>query len=296
MGECPICEATITEEVVGLPDEDLTIDENASTHEVQGPQIYDPKIDFEINDVFLIYVDGRLIKSVSFSSSIREEIDEDILSGMLTAVKSFVGDSFKEESGGLKTLQYGKMTIFLERGVAMYLALVFRGLPPNDLRKRMRTTLIELWKKYINYLKVWDGSYDGLDTIGDDLGKNFSLGNVIWEVDGEDDMVDVDDNYQPPKFTGDIFTSVPGEGQMPNVVTTADLSTQQGCYHLYNMLLAKKGSNIRIGPESPKTDISKARKQIIMMYHPDRWLTDSDKANFFMKKVNVAWEVLSKKP
>ena len=81
---------------------------------------------------------------------------------------------------------------------------------------------------------------------------------------------------------------------MPNVVTTADLSTPQGAYHLYNMLLAKKSSNIRIGPNSGKDEIGKARKQIIMAYHPDRWQTDKAKANFFMQKVNGAWEVLSK--
>ena len=293
--ECPICEAIITEADIDIPDEDISIDEDTYTHEVQGPRIYDPEIDFEINDVFLIYIDGRLIKSVSFSSSIREEIDEDILGGMLTAVKSFVGDSFKEESGGLKTLQYGKMTIFLERGVTMYLALVFRGPSPDDLRKRMRTTLIELWKKYKDSLKVWDGSYDGLDNIGEDLAKNFGFGNVIWEVDGEEGIPDEDDDYQPPKFTGDILTEEPEEGEMPRVVTTADVSTPVGCYHLYNMLLAKKGSDIRIGPDSLKSEISKARKQIIIMYHPDRWQKDKDKANFFMKKVNVAWEVLSKK-
>jgi len=82
---------------------------------------------------------------------------------------------------------------------------------------------------------------------------------------------------------------------MPRVITTVDVTTTQGCYHLYNMLLAKKGSDIRIGGGSSESDISKARKQIIMMYHPDRWQTDNDKANFFMKKVNVAWEVLSKR-
>jgi curved DNA-binding protein CbpA len=47
--------------------------------------------------------------------------------------------------------------------------------------------------------------------------------------------------------------------------------------------------NIRIGPSSSKDEIGKARKQIIMMYHPDKWQTDKEKATFFTQKVNVAW-------
>ena len=253
-----------------------------------GPTIMDADTDFSISDVFLIYIDGRLIKSVSFDTSIREEVDEDILSGMLTAVKSFVADSFKEESGGLKTLQYGKMTIFLERGVTMYIAVVFRGDPHYDLRKKMRKALIGIWEKNKIYLKAWDGGYDGLENIGTDLAESMGLGKIVWEAEESED-----DDYQPPKYTGEILTEESGESEMPLVVTTADTSTLKGCFHLYNMLLAKKGSDLRIGPDSSKSEVGKARKQIIMIYHPDKWQTDTTKANFFMKKVNVAWEVLS---
>jgi len=211
----------------------------------------------------------------------------DILRGMLTAVKEFLSDSFREESGGLKTLQYGQVTIFLERSVTMYIAVVFEGNPPDNLRRKMRSTLVNLWTKHKDYLKTWDGSYDGLEGIGSDLADNMDLENIVWEQEGGDD------DYHPPKYTGDILTSEPEDGEMPRVVTTADVSTHHGCYHLYNMLLAKKGSNMRIGPGVDRPDITKARKQIIMMYHPDRWQTDKEKATFFMQKVNVAWEKLS---
>jgi len=103
----------------------------------------------------------------------------------------------------------------------------------------------------------------------------------------------MDDDYQPPKYTGDILTSQPEDSEFPLVITTGDVSTPQGCYHLYNMLLAKKGSGIRISQESSRDEINKARKQIIMMYHPDKWQDDEEKATFFMQKINVAWELLS---
>ena len=53
----------------------------------------------------------------------------------------------------------------------MYLAVVFHGEPPHDLRERMRWLLIRLWETYKLKLKVWDGSMDGLDGIEGVLGS-----------------------------------------------------------------------------------------------------------------------------
>jgi len=130
-----------------------------------GPQIVGIDTQFSISDMFLIYVDGRLVKSVSLQTKLSEGMDEDIMSGMLTAITDFIKDSFSEESGSLKSLQYGKMTIYLERGVGMYLATVFHGHPPHDLREKMRWLLIHLWERFKLKLKVWDGSMDGLDEL-----------------------------------------------------------------------------------------------------------------------------------
>jgi len=130
-----------------------------------GPQIVGIDTQFAISDIYLIYVDGRLIKSVSFQTQLRETMDEDIMSGMLTAITDFIKDSFKDESGALKSLQHGKMTIFIERGVGMYLAVVFQEQAPYNLREKMRWLLIRLWETYKLKLKVWDGSYDGLDGL-----------------------------------------------------------------------------------------------------------------------------------
>ena len=152
----------------------------------------------------------------------------------------------------------------------------------------MRFTIIQLWERYKYRLKAWDGSLDGLVDLEEVLMGYMGVQRTTAPATVENA------DYQPPKFTGDIMTAEPVEDEMPLVVTTADVTTPQGCYHLYNMLLAKKGSDMRIGEESGRADISKARKQIIMMYHPDRWQSEEEKANFFMKKVNVAWEVLSK--
>jgi len=285
---------------VGLPREDapprkaipkvIPVEEPLNVTWRSDPRILGASEDFTINDIFLIGLDGLLIRSLSFGTSVRDGTDQDIMTGMLTAVTDFFRDSFRDERGGLKTLQYGRMTIYLERGVTFYLVTVFRGEPPEDLRRRMRNALIQLWERYKHYLKAWNGTHDGLEGIDNCLMESLGLQSPPADAPQTEG-----DDYQPPKFKGDILTSVPGEGEMPNVVTTADLSTPQGCYHLYNMLLAKKGLNIRIGLDSTRSEVNKARKQIITLYHPDKWQTDKGKATFFMQKVNVAWEVLSKK-
>ena len=123
-----------------------------------------------------------------------------------------------------------------------------------------------------------------------EVGKNFHQ-----EMVHSGDFIgkQFDDDYHPPKYMGQILTSEADESKLPNIVTTGNVTTLKGCYHLYNMLLAKKGLDQRIGPNSTQEEISKARKKIIIIYHPDKWQTNQEKATFFMQKVNVAWEILS---
>ena len=170
-----------------------------------GPQIVGVDTQFSLDDIFLVYVDGRLVKSVSQATQLREEMDQDIMSGMLTAITDFIKDSFKDESGTLKTLQHGKMTIYIERGVGMYLAVVFRGQPPHDLREKMRWLLIRLWEKYKLKLKVWDGSYDGLD------GLDTMLNSLL--------------NQTEPRPFGDVSPlepAIPKDGSMPTFSTATE--------------------------------------------------------------------------
>ncbi len=129
----------------------------------RGPQLIGVDTTFKISDIFLIYVDGRLINSVYFDD--KGGVDQDTVGGLLSAITDFIKDSFKEDSGALKALEYGKKTIYLERGVAMYVATVFHGTPPPELREKMRGLLIRVWGKYKINLKVWDGSKNGMEGI-----------------------------------------------------------------------------------------------------------------------------------
>ena len=83
----------------------------------------EPEATYLVEDVFLIHSDGRLI--AHYSRKFREEIDEDIFSGMLTVVQDFVKDSFKSRSRvGMKRLDFGDSKILIERSPHTFLATV----------------------------------------------------------------------------------------------------------------------------------------------------------------------------
>jgi len=94
-----------------------------------------------VEDVFLIHVDGRLIAHES--RQFRQEIDEDIFSGMLTVVQDFIRDSFRHRSEtGIKRLDFGQSKILIERSQHCYLTAVVLGsvVSPvlGDLRAEVR--------------------------------------------------------------------------------------------------------------------------------------------------------------
>jgi hypothetical protein len=112
---------------------------------------------FEIEEVFLITNSGLLIKRISRKAN--PDMDDDILSSMLTAVGEFVKDSFgsQSEEGELDELQYGKMRIVIEYGRDLYLAVVVKGQESKTLRPEMKRLLKVIHRKYTRGFESWDG-------------------------------------------------------------------------------------------------------------------------------------------
>jgi tetratricopeptide (TPR) repeat protein len=99
-------------------------------------------------------------------------MDNDILSGMLTAIKDFVKDAFKGGPGEeLKELKYGNNKILIEHGEFSFLALVISGTPPKELRRRMKKTTEQVNKQYYNELKNFTGEIKRLSPIKKIVGE-----------------------------------------------------------------------------------------------------------------------------
>ncbi len=122
---------------------------------------------YVVEDVFLVHNDGRLIGHET--RKYREDIDEDIFSGMLTIVQDFVKDSFRKRSeGGLKRLDFGDNMIVIERGPHVYVACVVAGDEPVFLPLHMVEIIGEIEGEYGDVLEGWSGmltELEGIDEI-----------------------------------------------------------------------------------------------------------------------------------
>ena len=117
-----------------------------------------------IEDVFLMYRDGRLI--AHNTRRLRPEVDGDILSGMLTAVTAFVKESFREaDTEELNELRYGKTKILIERGDYICLAVVVSGMASPKMREKMKESVQYISQTYATVLENWDGSISKLKDI-----------------------------------------------------------------------------------------------------------------------------------
>jgi hypothetical protein len=122
---------------------------------------------YSIEDVMLIHNNGILITKVS--RKLEEDIDQDIFSGMLTAVQEFVRDSFRErEDVGLKRLDFAENKILLEHGHFTFLTAIILGGEPKYLPLFMMEVIKEIEQKYGEILDGWRGSFvelEGIDEI-----------------------------------------------------------------------------------------------------------------------------------
>ncbi|QBA65657.1 cell envelope biogenesis protein OmpA [Muriicola soli] len=77
-----------------------------------------------IEQVLLIERDSGTLKA---SYSVTNTIDEEMISGMLTAIKSFVEDAFQKKNQNLELIPYKLYNIHLQSFVTHYVAVVISG-------------------------------------------------------------------------------------------------------------------------------------------------------------------------
>jgi hypothetical protein len=109
-----------------------------------------------IEDLFLLYNDGRLIKH--YTRRLKPNIDSDILSGMLAAVQDFVKESLtQEEEGTLEEIKIGKMRIFISKGSYISIACMIEGEDKEGLESQLRSVISDIETTHAEMLSDWDG-------------------------------------------------------------------------------------------------------------------------------------------
>jgi cell division septation protein DedD len=127
---------------------------------------------FSIQEIFLIQHGSGLLLAHSHPGS-AEVTDSDLISGMLTAIRDFVHDSFGQGQPDkeLDEVQYGDQRIIIQNGRAAYLAVVITGVEPEGFRAKLRQFLSDLHVRYETALRSYNGDPTTLPNFQPRLGR-----------------------------------------------------------------------------------------------------------------------------
>jgi hypothetical protein len=118
---------------------------------------------FAVDDVFLVSREGRLM--MHNTRRMRADRDEDILSGMLTAILAFVKDSDPESNGELHQFKVGDKTTVLEKGKHSYVAATYSGRVPPWAARDLRRFLKDLEARFGDAFARWSGDPEDLQGL-----------------------------------------------------------------------------------------------------------------------------------
>jgi OOP family OmpA-OmpF porin len=112
---------------------------------------------YRVEQVFLIErASGLLLQHVRAGPS--DVQDADLVSGMLTAIRDFVQDSFRvSEHDTLEALRVGDLSVWIEQGPRAVLAAVIRGTAPASLRPRLQHALETIHLVHADALAAFNG-------------------------------------------------------------------------------------------------------------------------------------------
>jgi hypothetical protein len=118
---------------------------------------------FNIEDVFVVYLDGRLIFHYAepelagdTASAGSKNKDDHIMSSMLVAIQAFIRDSMGK-GGSLGSFEFGENKILLVQGKYIFVAVVLAGKEPPGLRDEMADVVQRFEGLYAGVVENWDG-------------------------------------------------------------------------------------------------------------------------------------------
>ena len=113
---------------------------------------------YRVEQVFLIHAETGLMLAHAWAPELPLN-DADLISGMLTAIRDIVADSFapEKDAGGLRQFSVGELTVIVEQGPRAMLAAVVRGQAPDTLLARLQDTLETIHLQFAGALADFDG-------------------------------------------------------------------------------------------------------------------------------------------
>lgn len=120
-----------------------------------------------VEDVFLIYQDGRLIDEAHRAGPGRT-VDPGVLASMLTAVLEFIKDSMKTEEG-VRGFDYGTRRVMIAARGRLILAIALYGRENPDLRVAAENLLVAVERRWPLATSDWDGSGVAFSGVREEL-------------------------------------------------------------------------------------------------------------------------------
>ena len=101
----------------------------------------------KIEQVIVIEKGSGLVKA---NYALNPALDEDMVAGMLTAIKSFVEDAYKKQDLELERIDYELFTIHLQNFSNYYIAVAMTGIYDNAARSRLEDILLDFAQNMVN--------------------------------------------------------------------------------------------------------------------------------------------------
>ena len=123
-------------------------------------------VQFRVEHVFLIHRKTGLLLEHMAAKEVASQ-DPQMVSGMLTAIRDFVSDSFEggSKGGAIDALRLGDLLLWCEESPFAFLAAVIRGNPPESLRADLREALTRIHEDLRIPLEEFDGDSSALGDL-----------------------------------------------------------------------------------------------------------------------------------
>ncbi|PSB15594.1 hypothetical protein C7B69_18240, partial [filamentous cyanobacterium Phorm 46] len=111
-----------------------------------------------VKAVFLIQTQSGLVIS-AVQDSEREQLESDMVAGMLTAIRAFVNDCISQSGtiAEIDAIEYGTSTIVLEVAGSCYLAVVMQGETRQWFKYKMRAIFKNIVQEYGDQIQSFNG-------------------------------------------------------------------------------------------------------------------------------------------
>jgi hypothetical protein len=116
-----------------------------------------------IDEIFLMTPTGLLLKH--YTRRLRPDQDEDILAGMLTAVQTFIKESFDDVGGKLREIRFENYDILISYSKNIVIAAIISTKKPEKLRNQLRLVTEDIEARFGKQLSTWNGNKASLGDV-----------------------------------------------------------------------------------------------------------------------------------